>query len=468
VVEAATRGQHGLTRTTPLDVRAALLDNNSWVGWDGPDSAEAVATGEGRVEGHPIALLLSDFEFKAGSVGELAANRLVTAIRRATDEGLPLLASTASGGTRLQEGTSAFLRMLDVTHALIAHRAASLPYLVHLRHPTTGGVFASWGSLGQVTYAEPRALIGLLGPKVVEQLEGRRLPAEVQTAENLRNHGVLDGVVTLAELRERTSKVLGLTNERVRPRAPLAATPAAPRDEPVDPWAAIVATRSPGWISTTDLLAQCTDAVHLDGRGVEALGLELALARVDGAACVFIAQDRAAQLAGARLGPAAMQVARRGMHLAESLRLPLVTVVDTPGAALTAEAESGGLAREIAQTIATMGTLTVPSVSVLLGQGTGAAALAILPAQRTVATDHSWLTPLPIEGASVIVHGDTAHACELARHQGIGTQDLQRLGRVHAVVPSGRGETVQELAQAVLTETRRQIDALIEGSLDEN
>ena len=133
-------------------------------------------TGRGQVRGRPVAVVVNEFRFLAGSIGRAAADRITAAVRRATAEGLPLLASTASGGTRMQEGTPAFVRMVEISRALMDHRAAGLPYLVHLRHPTTGGVYASWGSLGHVTVAEPGALVGFLGPKVYAGLNGAAVP----------------------------------------------------------------------------------------------------------------------------------------------------------------------------------------------------------------------------------------------------------------------------------------------------
>ncbi|MGB6515026.1 MAG: carboxyl transferase domain-containing protein, partial [Mycobacterium sp.] len=133
--------------------------------------------------------------------------------------------------------------------------------------------------------------------------------------------------------------------------------------------------------------------------------------------------------------PAALREARRGMTLAAGLRLPLVLVIDTAGPALSAEAEEGGLAGEIAQCLAELVTLDTPTVSVLLGQGSGGPALAMVPADRVLAALHGWLAPLPPEGASAIVFRDTAHAPELSAAQGIRSVDLLASGIVDAVVP---------------------------------
>src|SRR5690606_18756627 len=168
--------------------------------------------------------------------GVAASERLTRCVERATAEGLPLLSAPVSGGTRMQEGTLAFVQMVKITAAVTAHKAAGLPYLVYLRHPTTGGVLASWGSLGHVTVGEPGALIGFLGPRVYEVLYERPFPPGVQVAENLYAKGLLDAVLPvdqLAEIAERALNVLmaprdGLPAVPELPTEPLAAVPAWP------------------------------------------------------------------------------------------------------------------------------------------------------------------------------------------------------------------------------------------------
>jgi acetyl-CoA carboxylase carboxyl transferase subunit beta len=135
------------------------------------------------------------------------------------------------------------------------------------------------------------------------------------------------------------------------------------------------------------------------------------------------------------LTPEDLRVAQRGMALAQSLRLPLVTLIDTSGAELSAAAELDSLSAEIARSIAIMTRLPQPTLSVLLGQGTGGAALALLGAGRVLAAENAWLSPLPLEGASVIVYGDSGHAPELADAMGVTAPALKRLGIVHRIIP---------------------------------
>jgi acetyl-CoA carboxylase carboxyl transferase subunit beta len=191
----------------------------------------------------------------------------------------------------------------------------------------------------------------------------------------------------------------------------------------------VLRTRAPGRPGAADLIRlAATDVVFL-GR----TGLILALARIGGYPCVLIAQDRH----GPPPGPAALRLARRGARLAAGLALPLVSVIDTPGPELSARAEEDGLAAEIAGCLADLVTVPVPTVSLLLGQGTGGAALAMLPADRILAAEHAWLAPLPPEGARAIVYRDTAHAPELAQRQGIRSADLAARGVVDCVIAEG-------------------------------
>ncbi len=399
---------------------------------------ESVVTGEGRLRGRRVVVIASEFAFLGGSIGVAATERLTTAVERATREGLPLLASPVSGGTRMQEGTTAFLQMVKIAGAVAAHKAARLPYLTYLRSPTTGGVLASWGSLGHLTVAEPHALIGFLGPRVYQALYGEPFPEGVQTAENLFAHGLLDAVLPPRDLPvivDRVLNVLLAPRHRTVPPPPEEIRPAS-EPEP-DAWTSVVRSRSPRRPGVRRLLrAAATDVTPLNGTGTGEVdhGIMLALARFDGAPCVLLGQDRRHQDAHQPLGPAALREARRGMRLAVELQLPLVTVIDTPGAALSQAAEEGGLAGEIARCLADLITLDAPTVSVLLGQGTGGGALALVPTDRVIAARNAWLSPLPPEGASAIVHRDTSHAAEMAAEQGVRSGDLQRSGIVDRIV----------------------------------
>jgi acetyl-CoA carboxylase alpha subunit len=217
-------------------------------------------------------------------------------------------------------------------------------------------------------------------------------------------------------------------------------------------WEAVAQTRRAERLGVRDLLrygARGTLALNGTEEGEQDAAVLVTLTRLDGQPCVLIGQDRQQQTRATPLGAAALRQARRGMRLAEELGLPLVTVIDTPGAELSREAEEGAIAGEIARCIATLTTMTVPTVSLILGQACGGGALALLPAQVVVATENAWLSPLPPEGASVIRFGDTEHAAEMAESQGIGSAALVESGIVHRVVPELPEDGAEALAATV-------------------
>jgi acetyl-CoA carboxylase carboxyl transferase subunit beta len=449
-----------MSRVTALNLAARVVDDDSFRRWDDdarpplglhgrPDPTyldqlaearertgldESVITGEARLGGRRIAIVMCEFDFLAGSIGVAAAERLVAAVERATAERLPLFAVPTSGGTRMQEGTVAFLQMVKISVAVAAHKAAGLPYVVYLRHPTTGGVFASWGSLGHVTAAEPGALVGFLGPRVFEALYGATFPPDVQTAENLAAHGLVDAVVEPDELRDIAINVLAVlcaSRDPNPPIPPLADDPI----EAVSTWDSIQRSRRterPGVRTLLRVAANTVTPLQGTGEGERDPGMLLALARFGRAPCVVLAQDR--RYAGVPMGPAGLREARRAMRLAAEIGLPLLTVVDTAGAALSKDAEEGGLAGEIARSLVELTRLPAPTICLLLGQGAGGGALALLPADRVLCAQHGWLSPLPPEGASAIRFGDTSHAAEMAAAQGVSSTDLLRHGIVDRII----------------------------------
>lgn len=457
-------GEAGPVGISSAELMALLLDDGSFESWDtapvepDPDddyaaqlerarqrsgSDESVITGRGTIRGRPVAVILSEFAFLAGSVGRASAGRIIRAVERASQESLPLLASPASGGTRMQEGTPAFLTMIAIADAIRRHKEAGLAYLVYLRHPTTGGVMASWGSLGHITIAQPGALLGFLGPRVYEMLAGGPFPAGVQLAENLRAHGIVDTVLPperLAEFMERVLRIL-------HPAASAAATTSDPGVacdglQAEDTWASIEKSRDPRRPDSEAVIAAADEVVMLHGttRGESGSGIALALARFGAERCLIIGHRRSDGDRPARLEAGSLRVALRGVRLAGELGVPLVTLIDTEGAELSRQAEEGALAGEIARLMTALTGVRSPSVSVLLGQGSGGGAIALLPADRTIAVEHAWLSPLPPEGASAIIHRTTARAPQMAEQQRVGLRHLCRTGLIDAVVPAHRPE----------------------------
>lgn len=496
--------------TSARDLIDSVLDPGSNVSWDTPPeygqiseeyraqlerararsgADEAVLTGSGTVNGIQVAYVVSEFGFLGGSIGAATARRIVAGIERATREGLPLLVSPSSGGTRMQEGTPAFAMMVSITAAVTRHKDARLPFLVYLRNPTTGGVMASWGSSGHFTFAEPGALLGFLGPRVVEIVSGEPLAPHVQTAENLTAHGVIDGVIPIQKLKPSVYKIVRVmlpgtpTHHEKLATGRIATKPL--RSEPIPVWDSILLTRDsqrPGAGDIIDMLAHpgglrsqdpeftidasgaaavvdleapephlpCTagvegpintnnNVIELSGTGDGRHGpaVRVVLARIDHQPVVIIGQERRRQppLGTHQLGPAALRFARRGIALAQQLGVPLISIIDTPGAELSQAAEEGGMAGSIARTLGELVDVDVPTISVILGEGCGGGALAMLPADKVLCAENGWLSPLPPEGASAIMYHDDSHAPEMMEQQGVGARALLSAGIVDSIIP---------------------------------
>ena len=171
---------------------------------------EAVLTGLGKLDGQQIAIAIMDSHFRMGSMGSVVGEKITRAVEKATELGIPFIIFTASGGARMQEGVLSLMQMAKTSVALRRHSDHGLLYISILTHPTTGGVSASFASVGDINIAEPKALIGFAGRRVIEQTVREKLPEDFQTAEFLMNHGQLDAIIHRKEMREKVSSIVHL------------------------------------------------------------------------------------------------------------------------------------------------------------------------------------------------------------------------------------------------------------------
>ena len=426
---------------------------------------EAVVTGEGIVGGFRVALIVSEFGFIGGSLGTQAAARVVRALDLATERGLPVVGAVSSGGTRMQEGTAAFVRMTDIAEAFMCHRASRLPSVVFLCHRVFGGALATWGSLATITIAEEDAMIGLLGPRAYRAITGEPLPASIQRAEHVAELGLVDGLAPFEEFRTRAAAALGLLCgpdfAAAPPDVPMSPAQPVAAAEVADP---LERSRRPGRAGVRELIARLPQPVlWLRGSASVKNGpTVLCIARIGGVRALIIAQDRAA--ADSRYGIAGLRLAQEGIDLAHSLGLPIVTVVDTPGAELSVAAEEGGLARQIASTLGAMAARTMPAVTLLLGEGCGAAAISIFGGDVVVAAESSWLAALPLEGAADLLYGDGTRAVEAAVAQRVGAPELLADGIIDRIVAEPDDDDPAVFADAMIAACAEELARLAQAT----
>ncbi len=170
---------------------------------------DAVISGFGAIEGQRVSISVMDFNFIAATMGSVVGEKLTRCVERATKERIPAIIVSASGGARMYEGVLSLLQMAKTCGALALHAQARLPYISVLTHPTTGGVSASFATIGDINMAEPKAMIGFAGPRVIKETTHQDLPPNFQTAEFLEEHGLVDMIVHRKKMRETLGNLLG-------------------------------------------------------------------------------------------------------------------------------------------------------------------------------------------------------------------------------------------------------------------
>jgi len=435
----------GLASTDPLHfVDESAYRERLLVLKEETGEADALVSGFARLDDHEVAIAALDFGFLGGSMGVVVGEKLVRIAERARDRHLPLISISASGGARMQEGMLSLLQMAKTSAAVQRLRESGCPYISILAHPTTGGVFASFANLGDIMIAEPGALIGFAGPRVVEQVIGRKLPEGSHTAEFLYAHGMVDAIIDRREQRGYLARCLAVL---AAPRSGYQRRGhrfRSPRNGPEVPaWDAVQRARGALRLTSVDYVERMLDEfieLHGDRSSGDDPAIIAGFGTLDGKAIALIAlerghlEDRERRHDG-RPYPEGYRKARRVMELAERLKLPLVTLIDTPGAHPGVESEARGLASELAGSLARMSTLRTPIVSAVIGEGGSGGALALAVADRVLMLDGAIYSVIAPEGAAAILYRDATRAPELSSKLKLTARELKRLNVVDEIVP---------------------------------
>ncbi len=412
---------------------------------------DAAVCATATIHGHPLVLVVLDFGFMGGSVGAVVGELVCRAARQALDTRTPLLIVSSSGGARMQEGCVSLMQLARTAQDIARlHEHGVL--VVNLNcDPTFGGATASFSMLGDIVIAEPGALIGFAGPDVIRQTIREELPDRFQTAEFLLEHGILDLVAPRDRLRDVLGRLLAIDAERVHPPFPVseAAVVTDPDALPAsDPSELIARARECDRPTTLDHIGLAFDdfvELHGDGLHADDPAVVGGLGRVAGRAVVVIGHQKGSDTAErvrrnfAMPNPEGYRKALRLMRLAARLRLPLVTLVDTPGAYPGVGAEERGQGAAIASCIAELARLRVPVVSVVTGEGGSGGALALAVADDVLILHNAYYSVISPEGCSTILFGSADSADRAAEALRLCPADLLRLRVVDGVVPEPDG-----------------------------
>ncbi|MFE1957972.1 carboxyl transferase domain-containing protein [Streptomyces sp. NPDC059479] len=408
--------------------------------WEGYDAAraraeertgeqESVVCGTGRIGATEAVLISFEFGFLGGSLGERTGDRLEAAYTHARERRLPVVSLIATGGSRMQEGMRALLQLQRVARQSALTRAAGLPQLAVVRDPTTGGGWATLGAGADVVLALPGAQIGFAGSRV--------RPADADpyayTAEAQLAAGHIDAVVSQDELRAAVGRWLRLltggdgAGEAVPPPAGLGGG-----EPPISGWDAVIRTRAPGR-PRAEAYAEAyfteREAIVGDRCGGTDPGMLCGFGRHAGRTVAYAAQ------CGTPTRPAGYRTAARLIRLADRLGIPVLTLVDTPGAANNAEAERMGAGGAIADLFAAMATARVPLTTLLIGEGGSGGALALSAPDNTWATPDSYFSVIAPELATAILKRPPGETRATADQLRLRPTDLVSLGVVRGIVP---------------------------------
>ena len=419
---------------------------------------EAVTVGQCKIYGEDAVIGICETRFMMGSMGHVVGEKITRAIERATELKLPVFIFCASGGARMQEGIVSLMQMAKTSAAIQKHGEAGLLYSTILTDPTTGGVTASFAMLGDVIMAEPGALIGFAGPRVIKQTIGQELPEGFQTSEFLLEHGFIDGIVERENLkktlyflimthREKEGKYAEFKkdfrfelNEIIKERSW--------KTLPITAWEKVKAVRQVGRPSAIDYMDHIFD-YFVEAHGDRGFGDDAAIvggiAFIDGQPVTVIADVKGKDVKECQKRnfgmpmPEGYRKALRLMKQAEKFNRPIISFVNTSGAFCGIEAEERGQGEAIARNLLEMAALKVPVLCILIGEGGSGGALATAVGNEVWMMENATYSILSPEGFASILWKDSSKAEQASEVMNITAQDLKRLGIIEEIVPEFGG-----------------------------
>lgn len=473
---------------------------------------EAVVTGKATILGEPAVLAVCDGRFMMASMGEIVGEKITRAVERATRQELPVIIFACSGGARMQEGIVSLMQMAKTSAALKRHSDAGLLYISVLTDPTTGGVTASFAMLGDIILAEPKALIGFAGPRVIEQTIGQKLPKGFQRSEFLLEHGFIDQIVERPKMRETLGRILEFhgkvqtdiedtidktagetasqTGDQAVDRATgkmVSKTTVHTADEikskdsedivdkaqtqKINAWDRVLLSRRKNRPVGSDyirMLFQDFTEFHGDRLYGDDPAIIGGIAYFKERPVTVIAQEKGTNTKEnimrnfAMPSPEGYRKALRLMKQAEKFHRPVICFVDTPGAFCGLEAEERGQGEAIARNLYELSGLKTLVLSIVIGEGGSGGALALAVADEVWMLENSIYSILSPEGFASILWKDSTKAKEAAKVMKLTADDLKQMGVIECVLEEPEQYTVQTM-KPVADQLRGKVEAFIEN-----
>lgn len=434
---------------------------------------EAIVTGKCTIGGEPAVIGVCDARFIMSSMGHVVGEKIARAVERATKEQLPVVIFACSGGARMQEGIVSLMQMAKTSAALKRHHKAGQLFVSVLTDPTTGGVTASFAMLGDIILAEPGALIGFAGPRVIEQTIGQKLPEGFQRSEFLQDHGFVDKIVKREAMKDAISAILKLhrsPNQEQNGEKSFFHVDNCGKSEAASgkekktkfrrnkksPWDTVQLSRSSERPVASDYINAVFDdfmELHGDRYFGDDGAIVGGIASFHGMPVTVIGQEKGKNTKDnikrnfGMPSPEGYRKALRLMKQAETFGRPIICFVDTPGAFCGLEAEERGQGEAIARNLFEMADITVPILSIVIGEGGSGGALAMAVANEVWMLENAIYSILSPEGFASILYKDSKKASDAARVMKITARDLMELGLIERIIAEEEPAAAENLAE---------------------
>lgn len=459
----------GMNSNNPLDYEGYPEKVNNLREKTGLD--EAVITGEAKIDGNSVAMAVMDGRFLMASMGEVVGEKITLMVERATERKMPVIIFTCSGGARMQEGIVSLMQMAKTSAALKKHSDAGNLYITVLTDPTTGGVTASFAMLGDIILAEPKALVGFAGPRVIQQTIGQKLPKGFQRSEFLLEHGFVDKVVNRENMRDALAKILNAHSsyennshrEKVFDEMKsfmetniISETEKDNTVRDVSPWDRVMLSRDNKRPVAGDYIERLFPdfiEMHGDRYFKDDAAIIGGIATFHGISVTVIAQAKGHSTTEniernfGMPSPDGYRKALRLMKQAEKFNRPIICLVDTPGAFCGLEAEERGQGEAIARNLFEMATITSPILSLVIGEGGSGGALAMAVANKVWMLENSVYSILSPEGYASILWKDSKRAPQAAKTMKMTAADLKEMNIIDRVFAEPENYSCENMSQ---------------------
>lgn len=454
-----TEWDTGLENKNPLDYKGYLQKIELLKEKTGLD--EAVVTGSALVGEEKVALCVMDERFMMASMGKVVGEKITRAIERATKESLPIIIFTCSGGARMQEGIVSLMQMAKTSQALKRHSDAGNLFVSVLTDPTTGGVTASFAMLGDIILAEPGALIGFAGPRVIEQTIGEKLPEGFQRAEFLLEHGFVDAIVERKHMKDTLEQILTLHKKKEIERNDFRQQILKKGHQEIKreahshtPWETVQISRQKNRPVAGDYIKELFDdfiEFHGDRHYKDDAAIIGGIATFHGMPVTVIGEAKGRttkELVERNFGmpsPEGYRKALRLMKQAEKFNRPIICFVDTPGAFCGLEAEERGQGEAIAKNLFELSGIKTPMLSIVISEGGSGGALALAVGNEVWMLQNAIYSILSPEGYASILWKDSKRAKEAAKVMKLTAKDLKKLGMIEQILPEPKDFTMDNI-----------------------